>query len=220
MDAETLQQLNKMGFGDQTGFEISDTANADRIEQFTDGGFNGKFNGWVRDNRQSFYPVPAYSLRKTNAKAETLSRLIDYSGKQVSACTMGIFENKLGGRICVEGYYPWTFMGNLSKSTQMKTVFRWLSKEKLPAYISSFHKINTWIRESQQGEMALAITNSSFDPAQNVILMVKTDAELIKVYDMECKESVVHSTGTDGPYRKFEIPYIDPWQMRLIICGK
>ena len=41
--------------------------------------------------------------RKTDEKAETLSGLIDYTGKEVSACTSGIFENKQGGRICVAG---------------------------------------------------------------------------------------------------------------------
>lgn len=217
MDAGTLQQLNEMGFGDLTGFEVVRSENKDRIEKFTNNPLNGKFAERERDNRQSFWHSSAYTLRKTNEKSQALSGLIDYTRKEVSECTTGIFENKLGGRICVAGYYPWTFMENLSKSSQMKAVFRWLSKDSLPGYIASFHKINLWIREPQDGKIALAFTNSSFDPAKDVILILRTEKKTIKLYNMECRETAIQSSGTDGPYQKFIIPYVDPWQIRLVI---
>jgi len=217
MDAEALQQLNSMGFGELTGFEVVNSVNVDRIEKFTDHPLNGNFVGRNRDNRQSFWNSPAFGLKKTNDNAQVLTSLIDYTGQEVFSCTMGVFENKLGGRICVSGYYPWTFMENLSKSAQMKSVFRWLSKDSLPGYIASFHRINLWIREPKNGQIALAFTNSSFDPAKDLILMLRTGNKKIKVIDMGCKETIIMSLGTDGPYQKFIIPYVDPWQMRLIV---
>ena len=99
----------------------------------------------------------------------------------------------------------------------MKAVFRWLSKDSLPGYITSFHKINLWIREPQDGKIALAFTNSSFDPAKDVILMLRTEKRTIKLYDMKCRETAIQSSGTDGPYQKFIIPYVDPWQIRLVV---
>ena len=217
MDAEALQQLNELGFGDLTGFEVVGSETIDRIEKFTDHPLNGEFAGRQRDNRQSFWKSAAYTLKKTNENAQVLSTLIDYTGEEVSACTSGIFENKLGGRICVAGYYPWNFMENLSKSSQMKSVFRWLSKESLPGYIASFHKINLWIREPQDGKIALALTNSSFDPATDVTLILRTENKTIRLYDMRCKETIIQSSGVDGPYQKFIIPEVEPWQMRLVI---
>jgi len=217
MDAETLQQLNDMGFSDLTGFKVVGSENKDRIEEFSDDLLNGDFSGRERDGRQSFWPSLAYQLQKTCKSARVLSRLIDYTGKTVSNCTMGIYENKLGGRICVAGYCPWTFMEDLSKSSQMKSVFRWLSKDSLPGYIASFQKINLWIREPQNGKIALAFTNSSFDPAKNVILMLRTENRAIKLYDMDCRGTVIRSSGADGPYQKFIIPYVDPWQIRLVV---
>ncbi|MEJ7678135.1 MAG: hypothetical protein WKG06_09785 [Segetibacter sp.] len=178
---------------------------------------NGNFAGRLKDNRQSFWMVPAYTIKKKSEKAQILSELIDYNEKIRGDCSMGIFENSLGGRICVAGYYPWTSMGNLSKNSQIKSVFRWLSKDNLPGYISSFHKINLWIREPQNGRIVLAFTNSSFDVAKDVILMLKTENTTIKVYDMTCKKTVIKSTGVDGPYQKFVIPNVDPWQVRLIV---
>ena len=217
MDAEALHQLNKMGFGELTGFEVIGSDNADRIEKFSSHPLNGEFANCQRDNRQSFWKSSAYSLKPTNANAKPLSSLIDYLGKDVSACTSGTFENKLGGRICVAGYYPWTFMENKSKSSQMKSVFRWLSKETLPGYIASFHKVNLWIRQPENGKTALAFTNSSFDPAKNVTLMLRTENKTIKVYDMACKEMLIQSSGSDGAYQKFVIPEVGAWEIRLVI---
>ena len=217
MDAEALKQLNKMGFGELTGFDVVGSDNVDRIEQFTNHPLNGEFAGSQRDNRQSFWKSSAFTLRPTNVNAKPLSSLIDYSGKSVAECTSGIFENKLGGRICVAGYYPWSFMENRSKGSQMKSIFRWLSNETLPGYIASFHKINLWIRKPHDGKIALAFTNSSFDPAKNVTLMLRTENKSIKVYDMACKETVIQSSGTDGSYQKFVIPEVDPWQIRLVV---
>lgn len=216
MDAEALAQLNKLGYGDLTGFEVVNSENADRIEKFTDHPLNVDFKGSQRDNRQSFWKSPAYTLKPSGSNAKSLSSLIDYSGKDVADCTSGIFENKLGGRICVSGYYPWTFMENNSKSSQMKSVFRWLSKETLPGYIQSFHKINLWIRQPVNGKIALALTNSYFDPAKNVILMLRTKNKTIKVYNMACSETAIQSSGTDGEYQKFVIPEVGAWEIILI----
>jgi hypothetical protein len=47
--------------------------------------------------------------------------------------------------------------------------------------------------------------------------MLKTESKMMKVYDMACRETVIKSSGTDGPYQKFKIPYIEQWQMRLAI---
>jgi hypothetical protein len=216
MDAEALQQLNKMGFSELTGFAVVGYDNVDRIEQFTNHPLNGDFAGSQRDNRQSFWKSAAFTLRPNNENAKPLSSLIDYSGKRVAECASGIFENKLGGRICVAGYYPWSFMENRSKGSQMKSIFRWLSNETLPGYIASFHKINLWIRKPHDEKIALAFTNASFDAAKNVTLMLRTGNKTIKVYDMACKETVIQSSGADGAYQKFVIPEVRAWEINLV----
>lgn len=217
MEAEALQQLNDMGFGDLTGFKVVRSDRVDRIEKFSDHPLNGVFRGRERDNRQSFWPEPGYTLEKTDTTSQTLAGLIDYSARQTAACTMGIFENRLGGRICVAGYYPWRFLQNLSKSAQMKSLLRWLSRDRLPGYIASFHKINLWVRQPLDGHVSLALTNSSFDPAENVVLALRTTHNRVTVFDMKGQATVISASETDGPYKKFVLPAIDPWQMRLVV---
>lgn len=113
--------------------------------------------------------------------------------------------------MCVAGYYPWTLVHSLSKSSQVKTIMRWLSRDTMSAYVSSFHRINLWFRDHTNGRTALALTNSSLDPASDVKLMIRTDKSQITVFDMVCRPSVVVASESEGPYRGFVIPRFNPW---------
>jgi hypothetical protein len=217
MDVQALLRLNQMGFGDLTGFEADRVLPHDCIEKLTNHPLNRPFAGRERDCRQSFWHLAAHTLKPRDAKAEVLSRLVDYSGAETAACAMGAFENRLGGRVCIAGYFPWSSLHSLSKSAQMKAVMRWLSKDRLPAYVASFHKINLWAREPEGGSAAMALTNSCLDPARDVAVLIRTDRDRVRVFDMAGAETQVRASGSDGPYRKFVLPPIEPWHMRLVV---
>lgn len=219
LDAPALQRLNRMGYAHLTGFEIERWIAADTLEVFTDDPLNGAFAGRRRDGRQSFWDSRAAMLKPRAASARTLARAVNYADEALGDCCMGVFENERGGRVCVAGYYPWLFLQNLSKSSQIKAVMRWLSKDSLLAHIDSFHKINLWVREPEPGKLAVVALNSCLDPVQDVVLMLRTTGEEIRLFDMRCSETRVRSAGSDGACRKFVLPPIDPWQMRLILAG-
>lgn len=221
LDGGALVNLNQMGYRQFTGFEVEKFYEADCIEQLVEHPLNGKFAGRDRDNRQSFlwWNVPAAALVPIDDHAQRLSRLVDYNHTEVASCASGVYENNLGGRVCAAGYFPWTFVENLSKSSQMKSLFRWLSKEALAAYVGSFHKMNLWVRRTLDGGQAIGLINSSLDPAVGVELMVRTDRKEMIVYDMNCEAVRVSSSMADGPYQKFILPEVPAWQMRLV-CTK
>ncbi len=220
MDAQALSRLNEMGYGKLTGFGVEGFVEKDATEEFVNHPLNVTFTGRRRDGRQSFWECPAAILTPLNEKSEILARMVDYGGKEITPCCMGVFENQLGGRICVAGYYPWKFVQNLAKSTQIKSLMRWLSRDTLPGYVASFHKINIWIREPQKGGLAAVMTNSCLDAARNVTLMLLTASEEIDVFDMRCTEARIRACGTDGPYRKFILPAIGAWEMVLAVTIK
>ena len=219
MDASALAILNKRGFRDLTGFDMVRSVPMDCIEQLTDHPLNKQLAGRMRDPRQSFYHLPADILQPLDPEAEILARVVDYTDAEVAPCVMGVFQNRLGGRVCVSGYFPWTYASTLPKSTQMKSVMRWLSKDGLPGYVASYHKINLWIRQPRHGQVALALTNSSFDAAKDVTLLLLTEQQQIRVFDMQCNETSIAAAGSDGPYQKFVIGHIEPWQIRLVVTA-
>ena len=49
-----------------------------------------------------------------------------------------------------------------------------------------------------------------------VELLLRTKAEKVRVWNMDNESTVVESTGVDGPYRRFVLPTIPPWEIRLI----
>jgi len=131
--------------------------------------------------------------------------------------SMAVFANRAGGRIAVCGYFPWSFLHSLSKSAQMKSVLRWLSRDRLPGYVASFHKMHLWVREPSRGRLAVMVVNSSFDPADDAVVALRTGAERIRVFDRKGAAQVVAAGRTDGPYRHFSLPPIEPWSPRLIV---
>jgi len=219
MDAETLTALNRRGFGDLTGMAVDQTLPADCIEEFTSHPMNGHLQGRQRDARQSFYHLPAYSLRLADPSAQSLARLVDYAGREKAPSCLAVFENRLGGRVAVSGYFPWMFLHSYSKTAQMKSMMRWLSRDGLTAYVASFHKANVWAREPKPGELAVAIINSSFDPAQSMDVALRTPHQSARVFDMAGNQRSLQATRTDGPYQHFVLPTIEPWTMSLLICG-
>lgn len=221
-DVETLNLLNQRGFQELTGMSAEQPHPVDCIEEFTPHPLNGPFAKRQRDCRQSFYRVPGYVgyvLQPHDPKVETLARLVDYGGQELSPCSLAVYENPLGGRICVSGYYPWDHLHSLSKNSQMKAMMRWLSRDRLPAYVASYHKANLWVREPDHGRIAIALLNSSFDAADGLDLTVATSAAEARVFDMQAKEHVIRASSTNGPYRHFMLPAIEPWTMRLVVVG-
>lgn len=219
LDGPALERLNAMGYGDYTGFTVARYHDKDCIEELVPHGLNGPLAGRRRDNRQSFlwWNVPAAELAPASPAAQSLSRLVDYGNRQVAACSSGVFENTLGGRISVGGYFPWSYLQNYSKSTQLKSVFRWLGRDALPAYVASYHKISLWVRNVGQGRLAAALINTTLDAAQNVELMLRTPRDEISVHTMSGEHATVRSAGADGPYRRFVLPAIPGWQMVFIV---
>ena len=215
MDAQALTRLNEMGYGNLTGFEVERAIDRDCMEQFATHPLNGNFAGQHRNCRQSFYHELAHVLKLCDEKAKILVSLVDYTYAEVAPCGMGIFENQLGGRICVAGYYPWVRLQNLSKSSQIKSVLRWLSKDTLPAYIESFHRINLWVRQPAADKHTIALTNAYLDSAKGLTLMLLTDEAELNIFHMNCVEAVVQASGTDGPYKRFVLPEVGPWEMLL-----
>lgn len=219
MDAKALECLNKLGYGQFTGFDVDGYIDHDGIEELIDHPVNGGLAGSRRDCRQSFlfWLQPAANLVPRDDACATLSHLNDYSGKELSDCCMGIYENSLGGRVCIAGYYPWTFVQEYSKSTQIKSLMRWLSCGKLAAYIGSYHKINLWARRTQDGRQAVAFTNSSHDSTDDLTIMLRTDKDMLSVFDMACDETIVTAKNTFSDYKEFVLPTVEPWHMGLLV---
>ncbi|MBL7648978.1 MAG: hypothetical protein JNK74_22605 [Candidatus Hydrogenedentes bacterium] len=216
IDGPALTRLNDLGYGELTGFAVDKVEHIDCIEELTSHVLNGDYAGRRRNGRQSFYKSPASLLRPTAEGTISLSRIVDYTYNEIAPCCTGLFENKLGGRICVAGYYPWEQMQNLSKSSQLKAVMQWLSKDTLAAHIASFHRINLWVRETAPDRFAIALLNAYGDPAEAIEIIVRTQQPTLTFYDNHGTQSAVAASATQSGESRFTLPTIEPWGMAFL----
>lgn len=216
LDGTALARLNELGFGELTGFTITGKRDKDVVEIFGNDPINGQSAGWLRDVRPwLFFPQPLHILKPSSPRSRVLSHLADMAGKHLGP-TSGVFENSRGGRVAVLGYCPWQSPGMFARTIQLKTLVRWLSRDTVPAYVDSFHKISLWCRRDPDGKTAVFVLNTSLDPAKNVELCVRDAGKAMTMTRMNSRSVRLAGRKTSSPYTAFRLPVLTPWEAVLL----
>jgi hypothetical protein len=219
MDTAALDALNARGYSEYTGFATEKYLPVDVIEKYTRHPLNSGLEGRERDCRQSFWHFSAACLEPTAPGAQTLAVYTDYTRKTIHGCGMGIYINSLGGRVCVAGYFPYTLIFSSAKTAQLKNIFRWLSDEKLPAYVLSFDKMAVWGRKSRYGSPGAVLANLSLDEAERpkLALLAEPSASVCFV-DFQARRSILTPEKREGRYNIYALPPIGPLEVCFAVA--
>ena len=174
MDGEAWLALKRLGLESWTGVKDLENVDHDATEVLSSHNLNGRFAGWSRDCRQSFWAERAYRLNVQARDVEILARMVDYAGRDLGP-SMTAYSNELGGRVVVLGYFPWSQIHNLAKSSQLKSVCMWLSRDRLPAVSEAFAKVVIWCRQGRGERKCIVALNASLDPIEKLPLLVLSD---------------------------------------------
>lgn len=216
MDGVALQHLSALGLNEHVGFAIQGGKEHDTIERFFDDPLNGVYTGWTRDVRPSFWNETAHLLAPLTADSRTLSEIIDFKSR-IAGIGSGVYENTLGGRVAVMGYFPWRMVNSLAKTAQLKSLCRWLSRDTIPAYIASYSRAALWCRRDASGRTALMVMNVSLDVQALTLRVLATEcAPQMCLTDMNGVEKVLTATDDDEKYRTFTIEPLGVWQAALL----
>ncbi len=212
MDAHACRAICERGFSDLVGVEVAAEYSEDAIEVFTNHELNGKHASRKRDCRQSFWPETAYTLNAVEDGVSAVSRLTNYRGDDLGPC-LSIYENRLGGRVAVSGYYPWFLIHSDSKTYQLKSLFLWLSGNRLPIVVDSFAKIVAWARGRRDDCCSYVLVNASLDRAEKVEVSVRSPSPAVTLVTMNGdRQQLELDTHPDSfLYRRLVIPEIEPW---------
>jgi hypothetical protein len=215
MDTGALRTLQAHGLGRYCGVEVAAEHAHDMSEVLSDHPLNGRFAGWSRDCRQSFWPQVADRLAATHAGVGELAHLVDYAAVDHGPC-MTAFQNELGGRVVVAGYYPWMLIHNLAKSTQLKVVCDWLSGGTLPVWVESFARVPVWARRDADGRLSVVLINASLDPVSPLVLRVaQAPAEVLQL-DLDGRAAILHSEAAGEGHSRLSVPAVGPWTAHLL----
>jgi len=216
LDGPAIQALEEMGLNRYAGVKVDQIIHRDMREVFGQHPFNEPFAGWSRDCRQSFWAEPAYSFQPISAGVQEIAYMVDYGGNTVGT-TMTAFENSLGGRVVVAGYFPWQLIHSLPKSYQLKSVCEWLSADTQPVTIESYARVVVWARG--RGErFNFVLLNASWDPVDQLTLRLRSSAQVITVIGMDGSAEPVKAeadTGHPGQVR-VTLNRVDPWSLLLL----
>ncbi len=218
-DGDAVKALETAGLSSMAGFKYQSRQDKNSVEYLSDDAINGEHAGTRRDCVQAFWPNPCAVF----SPIDDAARILGYRGvrrlgdvEKNSPC-MGLYENRQGGRFAAAGYSPWTYLQSRPKSEQIKRIFRWLSKDTLPAYVESYHKVHLWVRDLGGGKMAAVLLNSSFDPAEKLSLLARASSGKVEVIAQDCSSKVVIKAGDDGVYSRFVLPVLPSWNMVIIL---
>lgn len=211
LSVSALEYLHARGFGELLGFTAGKQIPVDAREQYTDHPLNRGIVGGIRNCRQAFHGGDSYAIHPLSENCQTLSRLIDYHDRVLCDCTCGIFENRLGGRVCVSGYYPHDWLSDIQKTVQLKQIFLWLSHGTLPAYIESYHRIRN-ITLGGGGHTCVTLFNTSNDDLQSLSVAIRCDSDSAVLYPMTGEPITLTAdcveTHFGGTYRFFTVDRI------------
>jgi len=132
---------------------------------------------------------------------------------------MTAFVNELGGRVVVMGYYPWSQMHHLAKSSQMKAVCAWLSRERLPVVLETFSRVHLWARQPAPGNLACVLLNASLDPARRPSLRLASNFRKVTWHGMDGRSRVLRPAAISGTGAcRVEVPTLAPWSVSLVVA--
>ncbi len=211
MDVAAWQTMERLGLAGWTGVRAAKGCDVDAHEELDKHPLNGRFAGWARDCRQSFWRERAWALEPSSDKTAALARIRDYGGKDLGTCATA-FENELGGRVVVMGYYPWSQIHSLAKVSQMKSITDWASRGRMPALIDSYSKISLWCRTTPSGKRAVVLLNTSLDPAESVALRVRTRGTAFTLHSMNGPAQSLKAANTI-----VTVPRLEPWHIYLLV---
>lgn len=179
-DGRGLERLWERGLGHLCGGRVKNSYTNGMAERFTEHPVNGKFANYYRDVFMTFFHPNICHTFETADTAECLAKL-ETIRHHLSDCSMYLFCNELGGRICVDGYLMPDCLKSEAKRGQILNVLEYLSCGKLPVKMEQCQKVIPIVRASGDGKMRVMLTNASLDPTEEFECMVRNDKEFYQI---------------------------------------
>ena len=217
MDGSALRAIERRGLGKYAGVRITGTATDGITEHFnmSDPVNKGLLDEY-RDIRVAFFGGEGYTLEKLDPTVREISYLETYTGVQLGLTTT-LYENSLGGRVCVLGYAAYKKIDSLSRRTQLMRICDYLTRDRMPAKILDACKAAQFIRTSEDGtKTLLSIINLSIDDTGEIHVAIY-GAKHARLLEDNGKESLL-TAQVDGNYGIFTLPNTAPYDMQILLA--
>lgn len=212
LDADAAAAFARRGLEQYIGVRAG-AEYVDGVEEcFTDHPVNAGVVGYRRDVRPAFYGKGGRALEVINGAVEIISHLRSLKDEilGVGAC---LFENELGGRVCVLGYAAFHKIDSYARLHQMRRVAAWLARKE-QTVMHAPNLAAQFVRTNGRQTMA-TVLNLSLDvsrPSEYAILGAKTARQLHN------GQQTVLTAREENGYGVFTLPPLLPFETVTLLA--
>lgn len=219
LDGRALEALTERGLGAYCGAAVDKVYTNGVYEQLTADPLNNGYAGEIRDARSAIWKGLCYSLRPLGGEVRVLSRLISFT-KQDLGPAATLYENELGGRVAVLGYFPWQHIHSSAKRAQTMRIGDWIGEGRLPVFIDRCLKVVPFVKYAEDGGGWLALLlNASFDDTGPFDVKLRYPATAGRLFELLPDGSSVPLPGATFAAGQAEITLavdgIAGWKFRI-----
>lgn len=212
LDAAAAKAFIRRGLGEYIGVKVGQEYMDGVEECFTDHPVNEGVVGYLRDVRPAFFGKGGWALIPQDPKVQVISQLHSLVGEPLDAGAC-LYENSLGGRVCVLGYAAFSKIDSYARLRQMRRVAKWLAGNTWTV-MESMGLAAQFLRTDGSRTMATVI-NLSMDnaPASNYGIWGAKSVKCLK----SGEETTLPVTQKDG-YGVVTLPDLTPFETVTLLA--
>lgn len=167
----------------------------------------------VRDVHPCFWPAGGDWFEAIADNVRIVSFMKTQEGELLGAATT-LYENSLGGRVCVLGYAPFHMQNDLPRFLQMSGIIQWLVGKRQSVCLMTPGKTALFVREGEDG-LGCAVLNLTMDDQTSTEISVIGDVNGW-LCTTEGKKKL-KSRKIDGR-SVFDLGASEPWEVQFFVA--
>jgi len=205
---DAVEPLLRRGFGKYIGVEPigkGDLALRERYDLTEPVNFGMKTP--YRDVRPAFFGGTAVYFKAVQPGVRVLSVIENHATGEDLGIGTSVFENELGGCICVMGYAPFLMANDVNRFVHLQGVAAWLLGEKQTAKLVTPGKTLLFVRENGKS-VGLCVMQMTLDKGEGMEAAVR-GAE--KIFWLNGAEKVELACQKQDGWTVFTLPTLEPY---------
>ena len=214
VDGDALRAFERRGLAKYLGVCAGEEYVDGVEEYFTEHAVNEGVEHYRRDVRPAFFGKSGMALKPLDDSVEPISylRTLKDDVLGIGAC---LYENSLGGRVCVLGYAAYHKIDSYARLRQMRRAASWLARRELTV-LKSESLAAQFVRSNDTQTMA-TIINLSLDVSKKInyaIYGAKTAKCLYNGQEMQV------TAREESGYGVFELPQLLPFETVTLLADR
>lgn len=221
MDTDALKHLIARGYGELAGCVPGKGYHSGLVERYTKHPVNGEAAGILRNVYMNFWDrngITIHALEPMEG-ATVMSTFESITGAECGVASVA-YENNLGGRVAVLGYFPWTFLEVPGKRDSLPALMNWLAKDRYPVMVEGSRHIVPMLRtpEDKKG-FVLWLINASFDQSASMRVRIDASCSCLCAYDVYGQKVDVpaDAISSENGFTYINLDSVGAWNAVLLI---